>query len=140
MRVEFVNTKEWKINPSSFHDYIEKLKVELPQTGGYLTVAFVDDEHIKSLNKQYRNKDQSTDVLSFSFLNAEIVEPGERLIGEIYISIPTAQRQANFHQHCLEDELNKLFVHGFLHIFGYDHETDEEFEVMNKIEKKILGH
>lgn len=139
MEVQFINEHDWKVDSSQFKPYINLLKKEVSAVKGILNVIFVDDAYIQSLNRQYRKKDKPTDVLSFSYLNTPDFNEGMGLIGEVYISIPTASRQAGDYNMTLEDELNKLFVHGFLHIFGYDHETDEEFEEMNAIEKRVLG-
>ncbi len=139
MEVQFINLKEWQIDRSSFNIYIKRLKKELPDTDGILNVVFVDDSYIQSLNSQYRDKDSPTDVLSFSYLGTPDFNEGMGLIGEIYISVPTANVQANHHNWPIESELNKLFVHGFLHIFGYDHETNEDFKEMNLIEKRVLA-
>ncbi len=110
-------------------------------TGGEVGLILVDDQYIKSLNKQYRDQDAPTDVLSFSFL-----EPGspeddvdrEFAVGDIYISIDRAREQALDANHSLEKELVLLAVHGLLHLFGYDHEDEEEQKVMHNKERIIL--
>lgn len=100
-------------------------------------MIFVNDTYIHALNKQYRHKDKSTDVLSFNYLQA--FEAGESsLVGEVYISVETAQRQAKQENVTLKDELSKLFVHGILHIHGHDHEIDEDYKKMYALECKIL--
>ena len=137
MDVQFINTKEWGIEPKRFQTYIKRLKKYVPDVKGVLNVVFVDDKYIRSLNKAYRKKDKPTDVLSFPYLKAPDFKK-TRLIGEIYISVPTAKRQAKRYNHSLQDELNKLFVHGFLHIFGYDHNTDKGYKEMSVLENKIL--
>ena len=102
---------------------------------GVLNVVFVNDAHIHSLNKEYRKIDKPTDVLSFNYQD----EVGGELVGEVYISVETAERQAKEYKHTLSDELHKLFVHGFLHIHGYDHENDEDYAVMSALEEKVLS-
>ena len=136
MNVQFINIKEWGIEPKRFQTYIKRLKKHVPDVKGVLNVIFVDDKYIRSLNKAYRKKDEPTDVLSFSLETPDIQKT--QLVGEIYISVPTAKRQAKKHNHSLQDELNKLFVHGFLHIFGYDHNTDKGYKEMSVLENKIL--
>jgi len=143
MDIQFINTSEWGIKKPGFDTYIRRLKKHVlgPETSsgeGILNVVFVNDDYIQSLNKQYRHKDQPTDVLSFSYLDTPDFEETE-LIGEIYISVETAKRQAEEHKHDLADELYKLFVHGFLHVFGHNHELENDFEKMNKIEREVLG-
>ena len=143
MDIQFINCKEWGIEPKQFDVYVKRLIKHVsagPEINsvGILNVVFVNDDYIQALNRQYRKKDQPTDVLSFSYLNtSDFEETG--LIGEIYISVPTAKRQAKKYKVNLKEELYKLFVHGFLHIFGHNHESKEDFEKMNNIEREVLG-
>ncbi len=135
MDIQFINTKEWGINKAGFDTSSKRLQDHVADTEGVLNVVFVKDDYIQKLNKQYRKKDQPTDVLSFSYIEtSDFKDTG--LIGEVYISIPTAKKQAKKE---LEHELNKLFVHGFLHVFGHNHESEKDFKKMNKIEREILG-
>ena len=137
MNIQFINTKEWGIKEKHFQIYIKRLKKHVPDAEGILNVVFVNDAYIKSLNKTYRKKDEPTDVLSFSYLETpDFKETG--LIGEIYINTPMAKKQAKENKLSLKDELNKLFVHGFLHIFGHNHESEKDFKKMNKIEREVL--
>lgn len=137
MDIQFINTEEWGIDSKGFQKYIERLKKHVPDADGVLNVVFVNDDYIQSLNKAYREKDTPTDVLSFSYLDtSDFGETG--LIGEIYISVPTAKKQAKEYKHLLSDELNRLFVHGFLHIFGYDHGVEVDYKKMKEVEDKVL--
>jgi probable rRNA maturation factor len=88
------------------------------------TVALVADERIRALNRDYRGHDKPTDVLAFSSGDAD--EPnGPPYLGDIVISVETAERQARRRGSELSRELKVLVLHGFLHLLGYDHETDE---------------
>ena len=142
MDVQFINTKEWGIEPKRFQIFIKRLKKHVPDPetssgDGVLNVVFVNDTYIRSLNKTYRKKDEPTDVLSFSYLEAPDFQKTQ-LIGEIYISVPTAKRQAKENKWTLLDELSKLFVHGFLHVFGHNHESKSDYKKMSKIESEVL--
>ena len=91
-----------------------------------VSVRFVDDEEIRRLNHQYRNKDVSTDVLSFP-LGIDGVydinnDTGAQLLGDIVISMPHAVEQAKKYAHSLQREIGYLTVHSMLHLLGYDHE------------------
>jgi probable rRNA maturation factor len=88
---------------------------------GTLAVRFVSDREMRRLNRDFRAKDRTTDVLSFP--GAE-TEDGQHL-GDIAISVPTARRQAEERGHDVERELEVLLVHGLLHCLGHDHETDD---------------
>jgi probable rRNA maturation factor len=135
MVIEFINDQEWGIDTASLAPIIERLQGAIDCYDGILNVVFVTDSYIRALNKSYRSKDEPTDVLSFSY---RADSPDNDLIGEIYISVETAEKQAGENNHGLTDELKKLFTHGFLHIHGYDHERDEDYKIMAAMEDRIL--
>lgn len=137
MEIQFINHKEWGIEPKGFRAYEDRLEKHVQKVDGILNVVFVNDTYIKSLNRQYRDKDVPTDVLSFPYLDTPDFKD-THLIGEIYISVDTAKRQAEDYEHDLQSELYKLFVHGFLHIFGYDHDKKGDYEIMEELESEIL--
>lgn len=137
MQIGFINSKEWGVNTRIFRPYIGRFGEFIDVYDGRINVIFVDDAYIHDLNKQYRHKDKPTDVLSFNYLQAFKVGASS-VVGEVYISVETAQKQADKEKVSLEDELSKLFVHGILHIHGYDHELDEDYRKMHALECKIL--
>lgn len=114
-----------------------------------ISLVIVSDEKIHEINREYRNKDMITDVISFALeddesdldlfnieeLNSEI----PRLLGDIYISAPQTARQAVEYEQTFEKELASLAVHGLLHLNGFDHQTDEEAEEMFGLQEKIIG-
>lgn len=99
-----------------------------------LTVAFVSDRQMRALNRDFRSKDATTDVLSFPF-EAEIFESGEDNLGDVIISAEQAERQATENNLAFETEIKQLILHGVLHLIGYDHETDSG--EMNAIELRL---
>lgn len=107
-----------------------------------VSIMFVDNEQIQLLNKQYRNIDEPTDVISFALEEQEEVEiigrTIPRVLGDIVISIPMAKQQANDYNHSFQRELGFLAVHGFLHLLGYDHETEQNEQTMFQKQKDIL--
>ncbi|GAA3403803.1 rRNA maturation RNase YbeY [Paenibacillus hodogayensis] len=133
---------------------------------GEVVLSFVDDEAIRQLNREYRNIDKATDVLSFSMLESgegepEIVyedggeEDGEEAegsdeewdeeveeypepLGDIVISVERAIEQAAEYGHSVEREIGFLFVHGFLHLIGYDHGDEEAERVMFAKQEAVL--
>lgn len=138
---------------------------------GEVVLSFVDDETIRALNRDYRNIDKATDVLSFSMLETVEDEPGiwyrgdeeeesdepaeafdpaaddddgeddetfPEPIGDIVISVPRAIEQAEEYGHSVEREIGFLFVHGFLHLIGYDHGSEEEERVMFAKQEAVL--
>ncbi|TSC56650.1 MAG: putative rRNA maturation factor [Parcubacteria group bacterium Gr01-1014_18] len=103
---------------------------------GILSCVIVGERRIKSLNAECRNQSKITDVLSFGSLEEK---SGEQLWGEIFICYNVAERQAKEYGHSLEREVEILFVHGLLHLFGYDHHTARDRREMQHIEEKIVG-
>lgn len=111
-----------------------------------LSITLVGDTEIRQLNKTYRRSDKSTDVLSFPL--QETLAPGffkEKPtpflpfpLGDVIISVDTAERQARSHKHSLGDEIDILLVHGILHLIGYDHEKKEDAKQMMIMEAQIL--
>jgi probable rRNA maturation factor len=110
---------------------MEELVTELAPDCDSVGVRFAGDRAVRRLNREFRGKDKPTDVLSF---------PGEespegRHLGDIVISIPTAERQAASRGAALEDEVRLLLIHGVLHCLGHDHETDQG--EMDRLEARL---
>jgi len=102
---------------------------------------FTNDKFIRSLNTKYRGIDKPTDVLSFSLQEGAIKYPeveSDKLLGDIIISVETAQRQADTINHTIEKELAVLLIHGLLHLTGYDHEKNEDYKIMREKESEML--
>ena len=103
------------------------------------SIIFVDNETIKDINRDYRNIDKVTDVISFAFEdNGKLVYNNVRLLGEIYICIPRMIEQAKEYGHSEKRELSFLAVHGLLHLLGYDHMKKEDEKVMFALQELIL--
>jgi probable rRNA maturation factor len=140
-------------------NWIDKLKMILHLAGemegikdGEVALMFVDDEAIRQLNKSYRGLDKVTDVLSFA-LTENITDepvivfndddweeaPDGDLLGDIVISIPRALEQSKEYGHSLEREIGFLFVHGFLHLIGYDHQDEAAEQTMITKQERILS-
>lgn len=108
-----------------------------------VSVSFVDNAEIRQLNKIYRDKDKSTDVLSFPLGENGVYdvnnETGAYLLGDVVISMETAVKQAHIYGHSLEREVSFLTVHSMLHLLGYDHETSAlDAAKMHEKEEMIL--
>ncbi|SOC38579.1 rRNA maturation RNase YbeY [Salinicoccus kekensis] len=106
-----------------------------------ISVSFVDNEAIREINHQYRNKDQVTDVISFAMEDDEfnlIHEEAPRTLGDIIISTGRAKEQAEDYGHSYRRELLFLSLHGFLHLLGYDHMEEADEREMNRLQDEIL--
>ena len=118
------------------------MKLEATASGTEVSISIVDDERIQELNRDYRDKDRVTDVLSFALNEGEeyvTMEGMPDILGDIVISLPAAKRQALAYGHSLEREIAFLSVHGFLHLTGYDHGNDEEEKKMFTRQEEILS-
>jgi len=101
-----------------------------------LTVMVTDDEELQRLNRDYRQENKPTDVLSFE--DGSLWPDGNRYLGDIAISLPTAARQAEQVGHLLIDEVTLLTVHGVLHLLGHDHAEPEEKALMWQAQADVL--
>ncbi|WP_341833679.1 rRNA maturation RNase YbeY [Candidatus Phytoplasma asteris] len=101
-------------------------------------LIFVTNEKIQELNSFYRQKNYPTDVLSFHNDLTFFAGLEDNSLGDVFISFPKAQEQAKAFKHSLEREIAFLAVHGFLHLKGYQHRTEEEFQIMLALQEKIL--
>ncbi|MBC5810555.1 MAG: rRNA maturation RNase YbeY [Candidatus Eremiobacteraeota bacterium] len=110
--------------------------------GASLSLSFVGDRAMRRLNRLHRGKDRATDVLSFPLLDSAARagasgHPVERLLGDVVISLDTAQRQAGRYDAPLERELLRLLIHGILHVLGHDHERAAERAQMEREERRL---
>lgn len=120
------------------------LEVEKFLTECEISVSIVTNEEIQAINREFRNVDKATDVLSFPQLTfeegeiADVNEKNEIVLGDIIISIDKAQQQAEEYEHSLEREVAFLTIHSMLHLMGYDHMEPEEEKEMIQKQKLIL--
>ncbi len=150
---------EWENCPDSFlrllqqaADAAEKAEGVKKKTSVHLQIT--DDDTIHEVNREYRDVDRATDVLSFptvsyptghtagsaekALMQSWDAESGSVFLGDILISMDHAREQATEYGHSLEREVAYLFTHGLFHLMGYDHMTDEEKRPMRAMEEKVL--
>jgi rRNA maturation RNase YbeY len=125
---------------------VEQILHFLKYDGYELGIWFTTNRTIREYNKIYRGKDKPTDILSFSY--HEHLKPGERIkiknpddanLGDLIISVEYVQKAAEAFGLQVQDHLRVLLVHGICHLLGYDHEKDEDYEIMHREEKRILN-
>ena len=104
-------------------------------------VIIVNNDFIHDLNKNYRGIDRVTDVITFALEDDDslVVGSDERILGDIYISLDKARSQALEYGHSLKRELTFLAIHGFYHLLGYDHMTEEEEKIMFSKQERVLS-
>ncbi len=151
-QVEFVDIEE----KEEYKKLIEKVvdtcfkEENLIYTNLYLNVILTNPENIRIANKEYRNIDKETDVLSFPMFQKQEIEDliekskteeqvVEDVLGDIIISIPRVEEQAKDYGHSFERELAYMVVHGFYHLMGYDHIKEEDKKIMRPKEEYILN-
>lgn len=115
----------------------ECLKEEEHSTDVEVSVSFVDNEEIRELNKEYRNVDSPTDVLSFP-MEEDSFGLFTPLLGDIVISLERALEQSKEYGHTFEREIAYLTAHSMFHLLGYDHMTDEDKRIMREKEKSVM--
>ena len=98
-----------------------------------LDVILLTDEEMIKLNKEFTKRNKTTDVLSFS-----LEEKGSDFLGEVYVSLDQAKRQAKEYKVSFQEELFRLVIHGVLHLLGYDHKKTKEKKLMQQKEEKYL--
>ena len=119
---------------------------KLINTKLYISITLTTPENIRNINKEYRNTDKETDVLSFPMFEKEEIKEiinskqhlVEDVLGDIVISVKKVQEQAIEYGHSFKRELSYMLVHGFYHLMGYDHIKEEDKKEMRPKEEKIL--
>ena len=144
--LNYLETKE----KDEYSKLIEKVLKEcfkeekLSKSNVYISITLTDEENIKAINKEYRNIDKSTDVLSFPMFQKEEIEEIinqneiEYVLGDTIICIPIVEKQAIEYGHSFEREFSYMLVHSFYHLLGFDHIKEKDKKEMREKEEKIL--
>ena len=139
-----INWKRYLRNPNRFIDkkitLLNKKNKLFKKNTLICSILLSGPKEIKNLNKKFRKKNKSTDVLSFPFyeknqLNNKIREEKEVYLGDIIINLSQVKKKNNKDK--FKEELNKLWIHGLLHLLGYDHKSNSQYLQMQKLEKKF---
>jgi probable rRNA maturation factor len=147
LHLEFYNETKDAVSGRIFEEILniinESFKEIFPDTLDkrkqyFISCTLIDDKLMKKINKQYRGIDKTTDVVSLGYLE-ENSFPGNDMAGEIFISVPTATKQAKGLGSDALTEIKFLFVHGVLHVLGYEHREEKDFQVMMDLTNQILA-
>ena len=134
--IEVINRqRNRKINVKQCREFGERALRLIDSSKQAVTIVFVGDAAIRKLNKEFRGKDQVTDVLSFPTQAEPFENENQSLLGEVVISVQRAADQAKQNRLTFSNEVEQLILHGLLHLCGYDHETDDG--EMNRLELKL---
>lgn len=134
--IEVVNRqRKVPLNCERWKAFVEKTWQVIPTKAEGVTVAFVSDRAMRELNRLWRHKQGTTDVLSFPVEQDEFEKAEGSSLGDVVISVEQAARQARENGLTLEQEIAQLILHGLIHLCGYDHSTDDGS--MNKLELRL---
>ena len=123
--IEVVNRqRKIPVDPEKWQLFTSRALKAAPAAAANVTIAFVSDRQMRELNRQWRGKTGTTDVLSFPAGEDEYANPDGSNLGDVVISLEQAARQAKEHDLTVDEEIAQLILHGLLHLCGYDHETD----------------
>lgn len=137
VKLEFSNsTKKYRVNEKKLKALVNKIAALSGVGKGTLSLSFVGEKKIRNINKEFRNIDKPTNVISFPFMD---YAGKEFILGDIIISLPVAEKQAakegnEFHQY-----VAFLLIHGFLHLLGFDHIKEKDRIIMEKKEEEIFN-
>lgn len=148
-QLEYLDLEENK----EYEDIVKKVveqcfkEEKLENSKLYISITLTTSEHIHEINKQFRNVDKETDVLSFPMFEKEEIDEKiknqdfehEDVLGDIVISIEKVKGQAEEYGHGFEREFSYMIVHGFYHLMGYDHIKDEDKAIMRPKEENVLS-
>jgi len=141
MKIQIENNQnKFKISKRYVRSTVKIILENLGCLDKEISISFYKDEDIQNLNKKYLNKDYPTNVLSFSLQEGEFGDINPQILGDVVISVDTAQRDADKSGLTLQQEINFLIIHGILHLLGYDHEktTKEKMRKMQRKEKELF--
>ncbi|MGE5233059.1 MAG: rRNA maturation RNase YbeY [Acidobacteriota bacterium] len=126
-----------EVRPRTLRPWLARVVAELVPDARSFAVRFCGDRTIRRLNREFRGKDEATDVLSFP----GGYTPEGLHLGDVVVSLPTARRQAAALGHGIERELRELLLHGVLHCMGYDHEADDGAmdRLETRLRRRLLG-
>ena len=141
MNIEVFNEIDDKAEEiTGLQEFLEKVCTDEKLDNVLFNVIIVNNEMIHKINKEYRNIDRETDVISFALEDDKTFNRSDiRILGDIYISIDKARSQSVEYGHSLKRELYFLAVHGLLHLLGYDHMKEEDEKVMFGKQEEILS-
>ena len=148
-QLEYLDLQESKEYEKIIKKVIEKCFIEekLEKSKLYISIILTTPEHIHEINKQYRDVDKETDVLSFPMFEKDELDikiknqdfEYEDVLGDIVISIEKVKEQAEEYGHSFEREFSYMLVHGFYHLMGYDHIEEQDKIIMRPKEENILN-
>jgi probable rRNA maturation factor len=136
-----VQSTRWRAAPAAGRTVRNAIAAAAAEARGpaELSVVLTDDAGIRALNRRWRRRNEPTNVLSFASQAGGVKDGIPRLLGDIVIAYETVAREASTQRKPFSHHLAHLAVHGFLHLLGYDHDSDDDAEAMEQLERTILA-
>lgn len=137
---EIFNNNKYNIDIIKIKKFIRFSLKHLKLKNIVFDIIFIDDLEMKTINKRYRNIDNTTDVISFALEDKkDDIKLNKRLLGDIYISYNKALEQAGENKHTIFNEICFLLIHGILHLLGYNHENINDEKIMFELQEEIIN-
>ena len=137
----FNNSNSEVLELDVLNKYVEYVAKKMEIESAMFNIILVDDEKIQELNRDYRGIDKKTDVITFALEDGDdFRNPEFRVLGDVYISVPTAYLQAESYGHSRIREICFLATHGILHLLGYDHIVESEEREMFALQEELLSN
>lgn len=133
----FETTRKTEVPHKDVEKTIELTLRAVKRPKSTVSVHLIGDKKMRTINNQFRGKDKTTDVLSFSAIEGEIIAPTDDL-GDIFVCIPQIRRQAPRFGATFKQEFHRMLIHGILHIVGYDHMQEADAKKMFGLQEKLL--
>jgi probable rRNA maturation factor len=130
-------SSDFRVKVSLLKKLAQKILKDFGEKGD-LNIILVSDSFMRRLNQRFTRRKGTTDVLSFSFKEDKNTKAKRSLLGEVYISVNRARKQARDYQATFDQELKRLAAHGILHLLGYEHKTEKDLEKIRKIEEEYI--
>ena len=142
MKIQIENRQsKFKIERRKLRGTVSRILKILDYADKEISIVLTDDESIKTLNRQYLGKNKTTNVISFSLREGEYGDINPQILGDVVISLDTAQKDALKNNLSFEEEIDFLLIHGILHLLGYNHENTSRDETikMKQKEKELFN-
>lgn len=138
---EIINNTDCEIdNLNIVNEYIEFLVKNRKIENAIFNIIFVTSDEIHKINKEYRNVDRVTDVISFALEdNFDVTDSLFRMLGDIYICLDKVYEQSELYNHSVLRETCFLITHGLLHLLGFDHMEEDEEKIMFNLQEELLN-
>tara|TARA_B100001758_G_scaffold61906_1_gene51451 strand:+ start:21 stop:434 length:414 start_codon:yes stop_codon:yes gene_type:complete len=133
IEIQEINIKSLELKVKQFNSFITPLLISEKKTEGDIVLIFCSDQYLLEINKKHLNHDYYTDIITFDYCVEKIVS------GDLYISIDRVKENSKIFNESFINELNRVVIHGVLHLCGYNDKTEADQKIMRNLENKYLA-